>query len=142
MPSAKHTPDCSQRYLSLGHQIWYIPDPHLSSSFISAIPHTHLPNKFSIATTLDPLDLWALNRISLEQIYLDYFGLIGLLIFSLTTDVSRQLIGLVCKLYYPPFAYLFASNKNQLVLPLPIFHQARQPARIATNGLWHQSPYW
>jgi hypothetical protein len=89
MPSAKYTPDCSQCYLSLGRQIWYIPNPHLSSSsFISAISHTYLPNMLDTTTASDPLDLWALNRISFERISLDYFEFIGLLIFSLTTDAS------------------------------------------------------
>jgi hypothetical protein len=65
---------------------------------------------------------------------LDYFEFIGLLIFSLTTDASWELIGLVCKLYYPPIAYLFASNKNLPVLSLPICHQARQPTHVATSS--------
>jgi hypothetical protein len=107
MPSAKHTLDCSQRYLSLG----VIPNPHLSSSFISAIPHTHLPNMLGTATSSDPLDLWALNRISFKRISLD---LLDSQSSSWLRMLHWQLIGLVCKLYYPPVAYLFASNKTYL----------------------------
>jgi hypothetical protein len=55
MPSATHTPGCSQRYLNLDCQIWYIPDPRLSLSSIFAIPHTHLPN-MRVATSAGGLN--------------------------------------------------------------------------------------